>query len=65
MMVHQVIEMLAKKAGIKPGTRRMWRVRGRVPYREQVQLIEAARKMGLTLSSGDFIYAKTEKKKDR
>ena len=48
-----VLEIAAAE-GVTRDTLKKWRMRGKVPGKWHMQLLEAARKQGLQLSSRDF-----------
>lgn len=50
------IDKIAAELGIKPNTRRMWRARGRVPFKRQLDILEVAarKKLRPPLSRADF-----------
>jgi uncharacterized protein YjcR len=40
----QIIDEIAAELGVKPNTRRMWRARGRVPFKRQLDILDAAQR---------------------
>ena len=48
-----VIDKIASDLGVPKGTRRVWRQR-QVPFRYWIPILEASRKMGLTITKGDL-----------
>lgn len=50
----EVIERLAEELGVGEEARRKWRVRGHVPYRWRLPLLNLAQERGLSFSQASF-----------
>jgi transposase-like protein len=59
-----VLEIAAAE-GVTANALKKWRKRGKVPGKYHLQLVEAAQKKGLQLSSRDFGTAATSKPRKR
>lgn len=56
---------IAAAEGVTANALKKWRKRGKVPGKYHLQLVEAAQKKGLQLSSRDFGVAASPKSKKR
>lgn len=54
---------LAVEHGVSPNSLKKWRKRGKVPHKYRLPLLEAAQRKGVALSSRDFEFKVTSKKR--